>query len=244
MKVIINAGHSSTDPGFMGPTGTYEYEIVASLCRVLEQTLRERQIAVQIISQPGGNIQWALNHLAQKISEHNDADYLLSIHCGKAEEREAYGTRVVYLPDAEDGKLLAARIQQRFPRTLWSGTEAREDYILRQARCTAVLVEIDYISNPEVETLMQTQAWRKKVAKNVVEGILEDIESSQDIRLFIDDKEVYVEPAPQEVYNDVMVPVRLVAHALGGRVEWDRAQRIVRIHTFRPPPPPGTGKEQ
>lgn len=237
MKVIINAGHSSTDPGFMGPTGIYEYDVVAAFCRVLEQTLRERQIAVQIIWQPGGNTQWALNHLVQKINEHDDADYLLSIHCAKSEDREAYGTRVIYLPDSEDGKLLAERICKRFPRTLWSGTEAREDYILRQARCTAVLIEMDFISNPEVELLLQTQAWRKKAAQKMVEGIFEDIESSQDIRLFIDDKEIYADPAPQEVYNDVMVPVRLVAHALGGRVEWDRVHRIVRIHTFRPPSP-------
>jgi len=231
MKVIINPGHSTTDPGFMGPTGLYEHEVVLAVSHALERALRERQIEAEVLPQPGGNTKWALNHLMQQVNQRGEEiDFFLSLHCAADKQREAYGTRVHYLANSEEGRLLAEKIHQHFPRTAWSKPLPSEDYVLQQAPCTAVIIDVDYLSNADVEMLMRTDPWREKVAENVVEGLFEFIGGSHDIRLFIDGKEVFSDPPPQIVFADVMVPVRLLADAFGAHVEWDREKRILHIH--------------
>ncbi|HIE52415.1 MAG TPA: hypothetical protein EYP85_11700 [Armatimonadetes bacterium] len=233
MKVIINPGHSTTDPGVMGPTGLYEHDAVTTVAQVLQEALHERRIESEILVQPGGNPQWALNHLMEQVNaRQSEVDIFISLHCAADKQREAYGTRVLYLEDSEESKLLAENIQKHFPRTLWSGVQPSQEYILQQARFPAVVIEIDHITNPEVEMLMSLPAWQEKVADNIVNGIFDFI-GPQDIRLFIDGQEIYSDPVPQLVYGDVMVPVRLLAEALGATVEWDSERRILSIYTHR-----------
>jgi N-acetylmuramoyl-L-alanine amidase len=44
--------------------------------------------------------------------------------------------------------------------------------VLRETMAPAILVEVDFVSNPEVEYKMGTSAWREKMAQDIVNGIL------------------------------------------------------------------------
>ncbi|NUP98372.1 MAG: N-acetylmuramoyl-L-alanine amidase [Armatimonadetes bacterium] len=231
MKVILNPGHSTTAPGRTGPTGITEREVVEAMARHLATACGQRMIATEIMQQPPGDPQEALRWLAARIAdEPYDVDITLSLHCAWAEDPAAYGTRCLYAAGSNESRLLADALLRHFPRTAWSAVDSCDDPVLDHAQCPAVIIELDHLSNPEVEGLMRVESWQRKVAENIVEGIIAFI-GPQDIRILVDGAEIYTDPAPQEVYNDVMVPVRVLGTALGAEVRWDPSRRVIRIAT-------------
>ncbi len=231
MKVILNPGHSADDRGRSGGGGLSEREVVEGVARALAAALTRRMIAAELMEQPAGHGDEAAALLAARIAdEPYDVDMVLSLHCAFDANPQAYGARCVYLDGSEESRLLAECLLRRFPRTPWSRSVIGEEPILRFPQCPAVVVEIDHLSNPEVEALMRHESWRLKVADNLVAGIFSFI-GPQDIRIFIDGAEIHSDPAPQEVYNDVMIPVRVLGSALGIEVRWDPRRRVVNLRT-------------
>ncbi len=233
MKVILNPAHSSQAPGLIGPTGLTEREVVEAVARHLATALGQRMIQTEIMQPPPGEAEEAAGLLLSRIAdEPYDVDLLLSLHCGSHPDSAAYGLCCRYLPGSEESRLLADCLLRAFPRTRWSAALPGDDPLLRRAPCPAVLVELDFLTSPEVEQLMRSPSWQAKVADNLVAGILA-FRGPQDIRILVDGAEIYIDPAPQQVYNDVMVPVRVIGWALGAEVHWDPRRRVVRIESGR-----------
>jgi len=231
MKVILTPGHSATSPGRCGPTGLTEREVVEAVARGLVSALGRRLVNAEIMAPPGGDPAEAIQALADRIAdERYDVDMLLSLHCAWSEDASAYGTRSLYPTGSEESRLLAECLLRRFPHTRWACAEPGEDPLLHLAACPSAVIELDHLSNPEVEQLMRLDDWREKVAANLVAGIFSFI-GPQDIRVMVDGAEIYSDPAPQEVFNDVMVPVRVIGSALGAKVRWDPRRRVVTIES-------------
>ena len=240
MKVILNPGHSATSPGHTGLHGLTEREVVEAVARELALALGQRMIQTEIMQQPAGDPAAALTRLAARLAdEPYDIDMLLSLHCSWSDEPAAYGLRCLYQTGSEESRLLAECLLRRFPRTPWAAVEAVEQTLLREAACPAVLLELDHLSNPEVATLMTEESWCAKVAANLVDGVFAFI-GPQDIRVLVDGAQIHLDPAPQEVYNDVLVPVRVLGSALGASVQWDPRRRVVAITTNRDTPADGS----
>lgn len=241
MKVILNPGHSQTAPGYVGD-GLTEREVAEGVARYLSAAFAQRMIDTEIMQQPVGEPEEAVRLVAARIADAPyDVDLVLSLHCSWSEDKAAYGTRCVYADGSQESRLLAQCVQRQFPRTPWSGVAAGDDPILATAHCPAVTIELDHLSNPEVAALMRIESWQRKVAENIVAGVFAFI-GPQDIRVFVNGAEIYAEPAPQEVYNDVMVPVKVLGAALGAQVHWDPRRRVVRIEAGSPPGPASEGE--
>lgn len=236
MKVILNPGHSATAPGWTGADGLTEREVAENVARYLALALSQRMIGAELMQQPPGETTEAVKLLGARIAdEPYDVDIVISLHCAWADDPEAYGVRCVYLEGSQESRLLAECLLRHFPRTPWSGAVAGDEPLLRLAHCPAVMVELDYLSNPEVAALMRVETWQQKVAGNLVSGIFGFI-GPQDIRIFVNGAEIYSDPAPQEVYNDVMIPAKVLGSALGASVRWDPRRRVVMIDHRAPAP--------
>lgn len=232
MKVILNPGHSATSPGLRGAAGVLEREVVEAVARHTQAALHRRMVGTEIMQQPPGDPVEAVQLLAARLAdEPYDHDMIFSLHCAWNDDPSAYGARCCYLHGSEESRLLAEALLRRFPATAWSVTESVEQHpLLEKAQCPAVILELDHLSNPEVESLMTVDSWRRKIAANLVDGIFDFI-GPQDIRILVDGADIYTDPAPQEVYNDVLVPVRVIGSALGAEVRWDPRHRTVTILT-------------
>ena len=235
MKVILTPGHTLTAPGRTAPDGLTEREVVEGVARHLVSALGRRMVKAEIMAPPAGSPGDAAQSLADRIADEQlDVDMLLVLHCAWNDQPDAYGARCLYPPGSEESRLLAQCLLRRFPRTEWAKAVPGGDTLLGLATCPAVTVELDHLSNPEVAALMRVDDWRRKVADNLVEGVFSFI-GPQDIKIVVDGQEIYCDPAPQEVFNDVMVPVRVIASASGARVRWDARRRIVFIDTTAAP---------
>lgn len=233
MKVILNPAHGSRSPGLAGPTGLTEREVTEQVARRLATALGQRMIEAEIMQAPPGEPEQSARLLIDRIADQPyDVDLMLSLRCGASDDPAAYGLTCHYLDGSEESRLLAGCLLRRFPRTRWAGASTSDDPLLRFAQFPAVILELDYLTSPEVEALMREESWQVKVADNLVAGILE-YRGPQDIRILVDGSEILSDPAPQQVYNDVMVPVRVIGFALGAEVHWDPRRRVVRIETGR-----------
>jgi hypothetical protein len=188
-------------------------------------------IDAEIMQQPPGESRESADRLAARIAdEPYEVDLLLTLHCAVAADPAAWGTRCLYESGSEDSRLLAECLLRRFPSTPWATVAPSDEPLLAAAGCPAAVVELDHLSNPEVEALMGEASWQAKVADNLVEGIFAFC-GPQDIRILVDGTEIYADPAPREVYNDVLVPVRALGAALGAEVKWDPRRRQVTLRT-------------
>ena len=239
MKVVLNPGHSPDAPGLIGPGGLTERQVVEGVARHLSVALGRRMISVEIMQQPPGESQESADQLAARIAdEPYEVDLLLALHCASVDDPQAWGTRCLYESGSEDSRLLAECLLRRCPSTHWSAVEPSNEPLLAAAGCPAALIELDHLSNPEVEALMAESSWQAKVADNLVDGIFAFC-GPQDIRILVDGAEIYTDPAPREVYNDVLVPVRVLGAALGADVKWDPRRRQVTVrsrNSARPEP--------
>ncbi len=82
----------------------------------------------------------------------------------------------------------------------------------------------------------------KKIAVTVLTGSLvialivsASLASSQNIKLFVNGKEIATDVPPQIVDGRTLVPVRVVAEQLGAKVEWDELSKKVSVTTLRQP---------
>lgn len=229
MKVVLSPGRGAAQGVRYGPGGTSEREVVDAMARRLSTALASRMIGVEIMQPPPGESLESATRLAARIAdEPYEVDLLLALRCAFNDDPAAWGTRCLYQAGSEDGRLLAECLARRFPASAWSTVAADDDPLLAAAGCPAAVVELEHLTNPEVESLVAAASWQEKIAANLVEGIFAFC-GPQDIRILVDGAEIYTDPAPREVYNDVLVPVRVLGAALGAEVTWDPRHRLVSI---------------
>lgn len=104
-----------------------------------------------------------------------NADVFVSIHCNAASSETAHGTETLSFDlDGESFRLAQAIQKSLIAVTALTdrGVKQRRDLIvLNSTSMPAVLVETAFISNTEEKRLLMTDAFRKKIAKAIAEGI-------------------------------------------------------------------------
>lgn len=104
------------------------------------------------------------------------AEIFISLHENYSEEYPgARGLTVYYRNDAMSRRLAGKIEAATSAATGWSsfGTEAASYYVLRNSRLkAAVLVECGFLSNAEDERLLGTDAFRRRIAAGVFNGIV------------------------------------------------------------------------
>ena len=110
--------------------------------------------------------------------EDNCGDVLLSIHQNHFSDI-GYGGAQVFYGAAEDSAVLAGNIQNNLMtaldrnnrRTIKDGSEI--SYLMKNAECTAVLVECGFLSNPKDAENLQKEDYQKLTAMALAAGVAE-----------------------------------------------------------------------
>lgn len=187
--VVIDAGHGGVDPGKVGSAGTLEKDINLAVALELKTLLEESGIRVVMTreSDTGLYSENASNKKREdmegRVRVITDADPALtvSIHQNSFPSADCKGAQVFYYKNSEKSKALAETIQQSFLTVLADGNtrqaKANGDYyLLRKAPCAIVIAECGFLSNPAEEALLATEAYRKKVAEALHQGVLAYLE--------------------------------------------------------------------
>lgn len=179
--VVIDAGHGGKDSGAVGVDGTREKELALDTARRVESLLTERGYQVIMTRSRDEYIQLANR---AKIANTANADIFLSIHFNSAGSDKAKGIEVLYASENNVSRKKEAGDQRRLADEVLKcilketglnnrGIKNRPELaVLRLTDMNAALVEGGFMSNPDEMDTIKTDAYLDKLARGIVNGIV------------------------------------------------------------------------
>ena len=174
--ILVDPGHGGADPGMIGVNGLEEKGINLSISLMLKEELETRGYTVIMTRDTDKGLYDAsannkkvqdLQRRVGMIAEKSPT-LSVSIHQNSYEQDSSvHGPQVFYYESSVEGKKLA-EVEVDRPRTIKGNTSY---YLLKRSHGILVIVECGFLTNPDEAEKLQTEAYQKKVAEAVADGI-------------------------------------------------------------------------
>ena len=174
---VIDAGHGGVDGGASSYSGELESNINLEISLRLNDLMRLLGMETKMIRREDVSIHTRGDSIASKkvsdlkervrIVNSQDNAILLSIHQNHFAESQYKGAQVFYA-GTSGSEALAKELQDQFIRTVnpWSHRKSKKSsgvYLMEHIRCTGVLIECGFLSNPEESARLCTPEYQKKI---------------------------------------------------------------------------------
>lgn len=182
--ILVDCGHGGDDPGMIGVDNLKEKDINLAISIKLRDCLKKSgyQVAMTREEDKGLYDAKSSNKKAQDMQRRCEmiAEYepllTVSIHQNSYPDASVKGPQVFYYEDSVEGEKLAVCIQEQLneqleierPRVPKGNTSY---YLLKKSKGILNIVECGFLTNPEEAKLLTEEAYQKKVAQAVAEGI-------------------------------------------------------------------------
>lgn len=189
--IVIDAGHGGVDGGATSCTGALESAFNLQIALKLEDllhllghdTLMIRREDVSIYTKGETIAQKKVSDLKERVRIANQTPNatLVSIHQNNFSDSRYSGAQVFYA-GTEGSEALAKQLQTAFVTTLNPGSrrQAKKSegvYLMERVSCPAVLIECGFLSNPEEEGRLRSEAYQKKICC-VIASVLSQTQSN------------------------------------------------------------------
>ena len=187
MRIVVDAGHGGIDGGVSGrTTGAKESDINLAVSLALQEELEDMGFAVTLTRKTEAGLYGTTAKGFKKrdmqrrkeIIEEAKPSLILSVHQNFYPTKVARGGQVFYSSKVEGSKRLAQSVQDSLNKLYAEkGVKERkistgEYFMLECYPCPSVIVECGFLSNPLDEALLQSAAWRKRMAEELARGVL------------------------------------------------------------------------
>ena len=175
--ILIDAGHGGVDGGATSCTGVLEsqfnLEIALKLDDLLHllgyQTRMVRTTDISVYTKGESIAQKKASDLKERVrmAEEIPDGLLLSIHQNTFSDSRYSGAQVFYA-DTQGSQALAKQLQSAFTKTVNPGSKreikkGRGIYLMEHIRCTGVLIECGFLSNPEEEAKLRSKEYQQQL---------------------------------------------------------------------------------
>lgn len=187
--IIIDAGHGGVDGGATSCTGVLESQLNLQIALRLEDLLHLVGVDTAMIRREDVSVYTEGESIAaKKVSDLKERvrivnstknAVLISIHQNTFSDPRYSGAQVFYAP-SEGSQKLARAMQQALVESLnpESNRKAKKGssiYLLEKIKNTGVLVECGFLSNPEEEKKLRTDAYQLKLCAVIASVLCNDI---------------------------------------------------------------------
>ena len=188
LTLCLDAGHGGYDGGAFGrDSGTPEKSLNLDVALRLQALLEQRGARVVMtrtedVALAEEGPQRKRRDLQLRVDRAQGADAFLSIHMNEYRARSQAGPQVFYRAGQEQSRLLAGAVQAALIRELRPARERSAlagDYFILSLDLPSVLVECGFLSNPDEEALLLTNAYQEQIARAIRDGIAEYLLLSQ-----------------------------------------------------------------
>ena len=187
--MILDAGHGGEDGGAVALDGTPESDINLDIALRLEamacfwgvdtrMTRRTKEIDYPPSAQTLAAKKKADQNARLELIHSTPGGILISIHQNKYPAASPHGIQVLYGADPYSAAL-AERMQNNLTQTLCPDNRRiaepidDEIYLIRNAECTAVLVECGFLSNPSELEKLESEVYRTELAAVMLASYLQ-----------------------------------------------------------------------
>lgn len=187
--IIIDAGHGGVDGGATSCTGVLESQLNLQIALRLEDllhlvgldTVMIRRADVSVYTEGESIAAKKVSDLKERVRIVNSTKnaVLISIHQNTFSDPRYSGAQVFYAT-SEGSQKLARAMQQALVESLnpESNRKAKKGssiYLLEKIKNTGVLVECGFLSNPEEEKKLRTDAYQLKLCTVIASVVCNDI---------------------------------------------------------------------
>lgn len=180
MRIVIDAGHGPDTSGKRSPDGSLrEYQFNSAVARYVADTLLHGYEGVDILLTHDDSRDVPLKERTDRANAWK-ADLFVSIHANAAGDggwNSAQGIETfVYETRPPAAVALANAVQRQLIRVTGRpdrGVKSANFHVLRETKCTAILVECGFMTNRQEVELLKSDDYRRKCAEAIVAGIAE-----------------------------------------------------------------------
>lgn len=173
MKWYLDFGHGGKDSGALGKNNTKESDIVLKIGLILKEILEKSN--EKVITTRENNTYYTLSQRFHKANKEN-CDYFISLHMNSSTNTSAKGTETwVYSLNSKISTLaknLTSNLSKNLNTPNRGVKESKKFSVLKNTKMPAIIIEIDFISNPEIEDLCKKEDYLQKVAQTIASTLL------------------------------------------------------------------------
>jgi N-acetylmuramoyl-L-alanine amidase len=193
-RIMIDPGHGGYDTGYISPRGVVEKDLALAMAQLLAEILKQKT-GLEILLTRSDDSDASIRDRVQMANE-QQADLLISIHGGAAFAQQARGI-ALYYPAAIDlgargpraaldaststadfavesgavAEAVATAVRQEPDLNLYD-IHAMPLRLFDRAGMPGILVEVGFLSNPEEEELLMSDAHRARIANAIADGVV------------------------------------------------------------------------
>ena len=181
--IVIDAGHGGRDGGSIGANGSVEKELNLDYAKSLQKLLTKSGINVVmtrstdngLYNEKADNKKLSDMRSRRDIINNSTPDLVISIHMNSFPLDSCKGAKTFYQIGSNTSFEAAKSIQNSLnyyvpnaSKTVSSG----DYYILNCTKYTSVLIECGFLSSPEEEHLLTSDAYREEFTYSIYRGIM------------------------------------------------------------------------
>lgn len=173
MKWYLDFGHGGKDPGAMGAKNTKESDCALKIGMIVKNTLELS--SEKVITTRESDKYYTLTERTTKANS-NNCDYFVSIHLNSSNNTTAKGCEVWVYDENSKLYTLSKNLCTNLSKSLNTpnrGVKVSKQFsVLKNSKMPALLIEVDFISNPQVENSLSSSNYIKTVADTISTTLL------------------------------------------------------------------------
>ena len=187
MKWYLDFGHGGKDPGAIGPTNLKESDVALKIGMIIKENLENA--LEKVITTREDDKYYSLDYRTKKANTEN-CDYFISIHLNSATNSSAKGCEVWLYNKNSKLKNLANNLCNNLSTKMDTPNRgvkySKNLSVLKNTKMPTLLIEIDFISNKEVENNLRNDNHLKNIADTISSTLLSFVNKS-----IVEDKVFY-----------------------------------------------------
>ena len=179
MKWYLDFGHGGKDSGAIGPTKLKESDIALKIRMMVKEKLENA--FEKVITTRDNDKYYSLDYRTKKANNEN-CDYFISIHLNSATNTSAKGCEVWIYNENSKLQTLANSLCNNLATKMNTPNRgvkySKKLAVLKNSKMPALLIEIDFISNKEVENYLRNDKNLKNISDTISSTLLSFVNKS------------------------------------------------------------------
>ena len=179
MKWYLDFGHGGKDSGAIGTNKTKESDIALKIGMMVKEKLENA--FEKVITTRDNDKYYSLDYRTKKANNEN-CDYFISIHLNSASNPSAKGCEVWLYDENSKLQTLANNLCNNLATKMNTPNRgvkySKKLAVLKNSKMPALLIEIDFISNKEVENYLRNDKNLKNISDTISSTLLSFVNKS------------------------------------------------------------------